>query len=167
MLNRRSPVDQKILETLPHNERGSIRSKQRAELQPWPLKQTVEAQQVMLWRVVAMIQSVQVNQGQPPPYLLTTSSAQHRLNRWNRSVRTKSAGIKHRRFLNAPRQTADVSTVSARALMVEYWTFPSFDQLGINPHFNASSERSPVSGLRRIVKTGCDGAMFQLIGKSD
>jgi hypothetical protein len=30
-----------------------------------------------------------------------------------------------------------------------------------------SSERSLVSGLRRIVKTRCDGAMFQLIGKSD
>src|ERR1700730_13306042 len=86
MLNRRSPVDQKILETLPHNERGSIRSKQRAELQPWPLKQTVEAQQVMLWRVVAMIQSVPVNQGQPTPYLPATLSAQHRLKRWNRSV---------------------------------------------------------------------------------
>ena len=33
-----------------------------------------------------MIQSVPVNHGQPPPYLPATSSAQHRLNRWNRSV---------------------------------------------------------------------------------
>jgi hypothetical protein len=30
-----------------------------------------------------------------------------------------------------------------------------------------SSERSLVSGLRRIVKTRCDGATFRLISKSD
>ena len=93
----RPPVDQKILETLPHNERGSIRSKQREELQPWPLKQTVEAQQVMLWRVVARPGSLPEVKLEAAAYALNTLAKDH-LNMLTKSQQERdaayTAGIK-------------------------------------------------------------------------
>src|ERR1700722_906838 len=68
--------------------------------------------------------------------------------------------------MNAWRNDGAESTVSALALMVLYATFGSLAQFGIRPHRKLSKVRCLVSGLNRIARTSCIGAMFQLIGRS-